>query len=266
MQNASYNAQRRAEQRRSNIDGLGKEGMIAPLDVADGSLIKGNLAKIVLTCDNKSWGVDWIAPSFKIRKNLLKACTSDRSQIVLTADHGLITVHATQCMDRSALGGDKWHDEEWEDSFAPVFKADCDRDNDRTHDSEHLLLNYLNHLIGKGDIEQQNGAQGFLSLVSERIPCSSCTRNIGDFLNRHNWINLRLFYFHDTKDRGPQQFLDECTDHRISTIEKIALSSAVHVVRVDGNPQVVLHERVVEQQKMFGGAPNQIISALKPSP
>lgn len=260
MQNGSYIAQRRAEKKRRNT--AGEKRLVAPLDVANGSLIKGNLAKIVLTHDDKSWGVDWIAPSFQMRKSVLKSCTSERSQIVLTADDGFIRVHANQSIDRSSSGGEEWNDETWSDSFQPELKADFEQDNDRTHDSEHLLLNYLDYLIRNGTIKRTCDANGFLSIVSERIPCPSCTRNIREFLRRHTWINFRLFYLHDTTDRGPQQFLDDCTDHQISAIEKIALQTVVHLVRVEGNPQVVLSERVVEQNKMFGGAPNQIISSI----
>ena len=265
MQNQSYLAQRRNEEKRLKQQKLNGESATqeAPLDIADASLIKGNLARLVLTCDDKSWGVDWIAPSFQIKKAVLKAFTSERSQIVLTADEGLIRVHATQCVDQSAAGGGKWENTQWSDSFVPALQADCEPENNRTHDSEHLLLNYLHHKIENGDIQQRNGEPGFLSIVSERIPCASCTRNIGEFLREHSWINLRLFYFHDTAGRGPQQFLNECTGHRISAIQKIALQSVVHEVRVDGNPEIVLSERVVEQQKMFGGAPNQISSAIK---
>jgi hypothetical protein len=258
MQNASYLSQRCADEKRS-----GNEGAIPLLDVANGSLIKGNLAKMVLTCDEKSWGVDWIAPSFHMKKIVMKALTSERSQIVLTAENGLIKVTATQYVDHSTSCGEQWQSKDWTYSFSPVFTAVCDEHHDRTHDSEHLLLNYLHHLIVNGQIKQENEAPGFLTIVSERIPCSSCTKNISDFLESHSWINLRLYYFHDTTDRGPQQFLDECKDQRISEIEKIALSSIIHVVSVNNNPHIRLTERVVEQQKMFGGAPNQIMSSVK---
>lgn len=264
LQNASYMAQRRAEKKNQQAAPTDKASRIELLDIANGSLIEGNLAKIVLTCNKKSWGVDWIAPSFTIKQSVLAALTSEQSQVVLTSDDGSIKVNATQYVHCTNSGGGLER-VELEHSFSPQLAADCNEHENRTHDSEHLLLNFLDYLISNNEITPENGEQGFLSLVSERIPCSSCTRNIKEFLSRHDWITLRLFYFYDTKDRGPQQFLQECTDHGISAIEKIALSTTAHIVSVDENPHLVLSQKVVEQQRMFGGAPNQVIAAIKPN-
>lgn len=234
-------------------------------DVAKTSILQGNLAKLALTCDDKTWGVDWIAPSFTIKGALLRASTSARSQVVLAARGGKIDVRATGFFDLKQSNGNEWTPFDWTLQFESTFKATCEKDDDRSHDSEHLLLNYLQHLIDCGEIKQQNDTPGFLSLVSERIPCSSCTKNIREFLTLNSWISLRLFYFYDTSSRGAKEFLAECGKQQISRLDKIALESVVHLISVEGDAMVHLSEAAQEKQKMFGGAPNQIVSMVKPS-
>lgn len=236
------------------------------LDVAKGSILHGNLAKLALSCDNSTWGVDWIAPSFKIRDALLKSTTSARSQVVLTAEGETINVQTIEIDNLKEPGTDEMIETTRIGAyqFDTIFHATCN-DDDRRHDSEHLLLNYLQHLINNKKIQQKNCANGFLSIISERIPCSSCTNTIRDFLARNSWINLRLFYFHDTENRGASDFLTESGNKQIVAINKIALSSTVHVIPVENDARIVLGETVREQYKMFGGAPNQIVSMVNPS-
>lgn len=262
LQDASYLDQRRREQEHNHKAAGDASKMVLPLDVAKSSFIPGNLAKVVLTCGDVSWGADWIAPSFQIKNKILKAVTSEDSQVVLTTENACIKVNSTRYINEGDPKVPTRRKISESVSFQPKFLADCDETENRTHDSEHLLLNYLDYLIEKKLITRNNNKQGFLSIVSERIPCSSCARNIRDFLSAHDWITLRLFYFYDTPNRGPKEFLAECTDHGMSAIEKIAISVHVHVVEVKANPSIVLSERVVEQQKMFGGAPNQILAAI----
>lgn len=237
------------------------------LNVAKGSILQGNLAKLALSCDTMTWGVDWIAPSFKIKDALLKSTTSERSQVVLTVKGEKIRVQTIEIDYLKKPGTEEMIEKEREGTyrFAPSFHATCNGDDDRRHDSEHLLLNYLQHLIDNKKIQQQNSANGFLSIISERIPCSSCTNTIRGFLDQNSWINLRLFYFYDTKDRGVRDFLTESGTKQIATISKIALSPTVHLIRVENDARIVLDETAREQHKMFGGAPNQIVSMVDPS-
>jgi hypothetical protein len=69
---------------------------------------------------------------------------------------------------------------------------------------------FLDH----GKIGGQN-RPGFLTLVSERIPSSSRTQTIRRFLKKNPWVNLRIFYFHNTEDRGAPDFVNECGDAKI---------------------------------------------------
>ena len=76
---------------------------------------------------------------------------------------------------------------------------------------------------------------------------------------------MRLFYFYDTMNRGPSEFLDDCGKQQISQVNKIALESVAHLIEVEGNANIVLGGAAAEQLKMFGGEPNQIVSMVRPS-
>lgn len=65
--------------------------------------------------------------------------------------------------------------------------------SDKTHDSEYILLNLLHH-----ELTQNNIRNGTLQLITERIPCQSCTDVILAFHKGHKDIDIAVYYFVDT--------------------------------------------------------------------
>ncbi|WP_175717578.1 deaminase domain-containing protein [Burkholderia anthina] len=75
----------------------------------------------------------------------------------------------------------------------------------RYDDSEYLLLNALSYAIDKFGTKS-----GAAYLITERVPCQSCTYVINQFLWRYPKIRLNLFYMYDSGRRSHREFLSEC--------------------------------------------------------
>ncbi|MBN3724761.1 deaminase domain-containing protein [Burkholderia sp. Ac-20379] len=75
----------------------------------------------------------------------------------------------------------------------------------RFDDSEYLLLNALSYAIDKF-----GSKSGVVYLLTERVPCQSCTYVINQFLWRYPKLRLELFYMYDSGRRSHREFLSEC--------------------------------------------------------
>lgn len=73
--------------------------------------------------------------------------------------------------------------------------------------SEYLLLNALAHAIQYNTI-----LNGIVYLLTERIPCSSCTHVISEFAKKFPNFKLRIIYMFDSPARGVKDFKMECTN------------------------------------------------------
>ena len=213
------------------------------LDKANNRIIEGNIGCLILSSGNHSHGVEWVAASFNM-KDYLKEVLASEGSYVLIEPQG-------KCIRSHIKAGDE------ASSFPPLFPA---LEDDRTHDSEYLLLNFLGHAIEQGRVP----GTGRLSLITERIPCESCSAVMCGFLARFNQITLDVFYLHDTQDRQPEAFLNSLDQHDVRLI-KVAFHTAVDLLEVRENPRVTIGPRAREQIKMFGGSPNQILQAVRPS-
>lgn len=76
-------------------------------------------------------------------------------------------------------------------------------DNDRVHDSEHIIINVLHYLL-VNKIESFDRA----IILTERIPCKSCTQNIMRFSEEHN-VKILLGYCTDTGKDNNQRNIDD---------------------------------------------------------
>lgn len=63
----------------------------------------------------------------------------------------------------------------------------------KNHDSEYILLNLIHH-----DLRVRGIDSGRLQLITERIPCASCTTVIARFKADHPNIEVEVYYFMDT--------------------------------------------------------------------
>lgn len=213
------------------------------LDKGNNRIIEGNIGCLILTSGIQSYGVEWVAASFNL-KNYLKELLKSEGSYVLIEPEG-------KCIRSHIKTGDETS------SFPPLFPA---MEDDKTHDSEYLLLNFL----GRAIEEEMVPATGRLSLITERIPCESCSAVICGFLDRFSEITLDVFYLHDTQDRYPENFLNSVSRYDVRLI-KVAFHTTVDLIEVRENPRVTITPKAREQIRMFGGSPNQILQAVRPS-
>ena len=216
---------------------------VSTLDKGNNRIIEGNIGCLIFTSGDISYGVEWVAASFNLKTYLKEVLESEGSYVLIEPQGKCIHSHINVC------GEDL--------SFPPMFRASH---NDRTHDSEYLLLNFLGYLIVQGTLP----ASGRLSLITERIPCESCTAVLCSFAKQFTGITLDVFYMHDTQDRQPGAFLKSIAEHDIRLI-KVAFHTVVNAVEISENPRITVGSAAREQGKMFGGAPNQILQAIRPS-
>lgn len=213
------------------------------LDKGNNRIIEGNIGCLILTSGSHSYGVEWVAASFNLKSYLKEVLESEGSYVLIEPQGKCIRSHIKKSDDTS--------------SFSPLFPA---MEDDRTHDSEYLLLNFL----GRAIEEKRVPATGRLSLITERIPCESCSAVMCAFLGRFSDITLDVFYLHDTQDRYPEDFLNSMSQHDVRVI-KVAFHTVVDLIEIRENPRVTIGPRAREQGKMFGGSPNQILQAVSPS-
>ncbi|MEN5002986.1 deaminase domain-containing protein [Stenotrophomonas indicatrix] len=215
----------------------------ATLDKGNNRIIEGNIGCLIFTSGKHSYGVEWVAASFNL-KDYLKEVLRSEGSYVLIEPQG-------KCIRSHIKSGDETS------SFHPLFPAMGD---DRMHDSEYLLLNFL----GRAIEEKRVPTTGRLSLITERIPCESCSAVIRAFLGKFGGITLDVFYLHDTQDRYPEDFLKSVSQCDVRLI-KVAFHTTVDFIEIRENPWLTIDPKAREQVKMFGGAPNQILQAVRPS-
>lgn len=215
------------------------------LDKGNNRIIEGNIACLVLTSGLQSYGVEWVGASFNLKEYLKELLKSDGGYLLIEPQGKCIHSHIKTGDKNSKIP-----------PFSPLFPA---MEDDRTHDSEYLLLNFLGHAIGNNCVP----ATGRLSLITERIPCESCTAVICQFLKTFCDITLDVFYLYDTHDRYPASFLNSVSAYDVQLF-KVAFHTVVDLVKVHENPRVTLKPRAREQVRMFGGSPNQILQAVRP--
>lgn len=246
------------------------KGKIKTNDTANNEIIPGNIARLVLTSGSKSYGVEWVGLS-PAASSYVKELRKSREPYVSLSIKGKEIAWSVHECEKVGCGGLRCEPEKVCDpkcgqlecrdttggKFEPSFSA---LNSDRESDSEYLLLNFLAHAIDDHSLPPT----GALSIISERIPCASCTSVIDQFLKKFPEITLGIFYMHDTANRVPSDFLEEVGDHKICLF-KIAIHITTSVISVHGDPKVIIGDMAREQSRMFGGAPNQLHQAIAPS-
>jgi hypothetical protein len=114
------------------------------------------------------------------------------------------------------------------DGEAIPIMASISADPRKNHDSEYLLMNALAWFMDKSDIDA-----GELHLMTERIPCKSCTNIISKFKGRYSKVNISVYFLHETQrwhdeenpTRTPADFLQETRGLNVA-LSKIEISAA----------------------------------------
>lgn len=165
--------------------------------------LDGNLAAI-LFCDEMGGlrGTNWIAASTQIRPNIAKrAAESDDTIVYLT-------------------GKDEQRMVQWvEPGMKPVEMNALIAPTDPfgKNDTEIVLLNALHiALVCLGN------PSGHAVLLTERLPCASCTDGISEFVQRHDNVNLSIAYLGDyvnsTLQRSHVEFRAQLTAAQVTNV------------------------------------------------
>lgn len=92
-------------------------------------------------------------------------------------------------------------------------------------DSEYLLLNGLAYILNQHKVDTGN-----VYLMTERIPCRSCTQVINGFSEMFPKILVNIIYLGDSGSRNAKHFLKDCT-----CLQRVSLT---HFKRTEGAYEV----------------------------
>lgn len=101
----------------------------------------------------------------------------------------------------------------------------------KNHDSEYILLNLIHRELGLRGINN-----GRLQLITERIPCASCTSVISRFKADHPDVEVEVYYFMDTMSvkkkqnvvRTSKEVLQELAGTRVSLFQCVEQGGVVN--------------------------------------
>lgn len=165
-------------------DGIHPDGVMDEL---------GNLAALVYrSVDGRVIGHDWIAPSYTMR-GMAEAGLSATGDICLQLDRkpgtqGVLSMIWTQTDTKPSPLPARFRFT-WRFQ-APLGAPGFSPCQGRDHDSEFLLLSTLDKFLDRT-------ASGTVYLLTERIPCCSCTAVIVEFARKYPGIALQLAYLYE---------------------------------------------------------------------
>lgn len=139
--------------------------------------ILGNIARMSFrSVEGETLGENWIGASAEARK-VVREYINDHepnSQLVVSYRDGRFEFDAPGTSN-------------------PLKPHHSPTQTDRLRDSEYALLNMLSEWLSS----KQNPA-GHLLLITERIPCASCTSVLTQFLQKHEKVTARVHFLFDT--------------------------------------------------------------------
>jgi hypothetical protein len=247
-------------------DGIHSDGLLDDL---------GNLAALVYRSDDGTvTGQDWIAPSFTQRQSI-EADLNRTGDVCLQLDRKPDGPSELSMIWQVERGGLKPVPALFNGTVrfrlplgAPHFSPAPNRD----HDSEFLLLSTLAKFLDRT-------AAGTLHLLTERIPCRSCTKVIAAFAQTFPHIKLRLAYGYETPfrrwrlksgkekmtpPRSHTDFFNETGPSPTITLTKVFLQGdTLHVVEtLPGIAKLVSRKSLSAAQRrdhaMFTVAPHRL--------
>ncbi|MEW6021789.1 MAG: deaminase domain-containing protein [Pseudomonadota bacterium] len=190
----------------------------------------GNLGRLAFsTLDGDVHGLGWVAPSTKAAVRIVKNASAyeDRTVVLLPTNN-----RKNRHIKATNNGNVK--------IFKPFFAS-----NRRTHDSEYLLLNYLDHFLENNSTD----IGGEVVLVTERVPCANCTGIISSFSQKFKNISLNIVYFYETNSRDATSLL--CAIQGNVRVYKASMSArgADATQILETTPSHRIHEVVLEQSE-----------------
>ncbi|WP_313653484.1 deaminase domain-containing protein [Pantoea sp.] len=115
----------------------------------------------------------------------------------------------------------------------PIFSCR----SSRVHDSERLLFEVLHHL-------KINDKDSFdeVILITERIPCKSCTAIIIEFIKKHQ-LKVTIFYWLDTGTKNEMREIEKISSHikkhkkaaKFISLMEIISKNAGNIAYIDRN-------------------------------
>lgn len=154
----------------------------------------GNLGKLVFVHNTLSFGLNWIAAS----PNAELKIEGDIGDIAYELRHigsGRVIATPTTIFEPHGL----------------LMEVAYDADSARWIDSEYLLITLLDRVL-----KEKRIFAGHLYLITERIPCTSCTGVIAEFLVKFPLVRCSIFYLWDIYNRGDDEFL---ANQRVKNVE-----------------------------------------------
>jgi hypothetical protein len=143
--------------------------------------VSGNVARISFTpVVGYPIGESWIGASPRVHKKSRQYITDKEPTATLILSHENGYIEAKGLFDPPI--------------FCPLYKAGRP---ERIPDSEYSLLNAL-----AKSLEKHTNPAGHLLLISERIPCDSCTTVLSKFLEKHPHVTADIYYLFDTIGGG----------------------------------------------------------------
>ena len=192
-------SQELSRQRMPDCDGI---------DPADGKILQGNLGTCALLNSNGLIMNSLIAPSFTISHDLREYQRDQwfEGREISSSIASLIESDAPEPPTKIWVSGSA------PNSPVAVFDASILATKPmREADSEWILLNVVNDLLERDKAIEVDT----VVLMTERIPCESCTAVILEFLKRHLEIRVIVAFWHGTKAstgtpvRGFKHFKDD---------------------------------------------------------
>ena len=150
--------------------------------------LDGNLGRLVFVQKTRVTGQNWISPSFRAWRNVARQAEDQNDFLISPLEDGQLHVSEPS-------------------QIAPtmtVIPATYPAEDGRDGDSEYLLVNTLAHVLST-----RPDKSGRLYLVTERLPCSSCSSVICAFLRDHPAVRLDLYYLLDASTKR-----SDCDLHR----------------------------------------------------
>jgi hypothetical protein len=153
--------------------------------------LDGNIGRLFVTGNNRFDCLNWIAGSPNTDKEVRNEIHNGRLDLnyvgSLPESNQLYFADANGALSTFA------------EKYAPHEKY---KDAD---DSEYLLINALGH-----SLKELRIGNGEAYLLTERIPCASCTHVINQFLTDFSAFNMHIYFLFDSPRRGIDEFLTDC--------------------------------------------------------
>lgn len=253
-------------------------------DAAKSAYIDGNLGRMVLVAGKDRYCGDWIAPSYMARTNVLNrpfGCPPDT--VIYAPSDSLIRI----AVPAFTFGGRAplWRTSSDISPSLGTSKRNFSSVDSKTNDSEYLLLNTLTDRLHK-EWKHLLQMPTKLILLTERIPCESCTGVIDEFRKLFPTIEFFLIYLYDTSavldedhvpkelvGRGPGDFLEQlaglnggagATPPPLLLMKVFFKVESFELVRVTSNSTVKVADEVRREMILRGESPG-ILASIRPS-